>query len=112
MERAAASGARLDLNDADAAIVASICRKLDGVALAIELAAGRVEAYGLQETAALLEQRLTLLWLGSARRRHVSGPCRPRWTGVTGSCLSWNAWCFADSPCSSAISRSRRRGPS
>ena len=64
LERAEASGTRLDLNDADAAIVASICRKLDGVPLAIELAAGRVEAYGLQETAALLEQRLTLPWLG------------------------------------------------
>ena len=64
LERAAASDARLDLNDADAAIVASICRKLDGVALAIELAAGRVEAYGLQQTAALLDQRLTRLWPG------------------------------------------------
>ena len=64
VERAAASGARLDFSDADAAIVASICRKLDGVALAIELAARRVEAYGLQQTAALLDQRLTLLWLG------------------------------------------------
>jgi len=64
VERAAASGARLDLNDADAAIVVSICQKLDGVALAIELAARRVESYGLQQTAALLDQRLTLLWLG------------------------------------------------
>jgi predicted ATPase/DNA-binding winged helix-turn-helix (wHTH) protein len=64
VERAAASGARWELSDTDAAIVASICRKLDGVALAIELAAGRVEAYGLRQTAALLEQRLTLLWPG------------------------------------------------
>jgi predicted ATPase/DNA-binding winged helix-turn-helix (wHTH) protein len=64
VERALASGARLDLSDAEAAIVVSICRKLDGVALAIELAARRVEAYGLQQTAALLDQRLTLLWLG------------------------------------------------
>ena len=64
VERAVASGARLDVSDAEAAIVASICRKLDGVALAIELAARRVEAYGLQQTAALLDQRLTLLWLG------------------------------------------------
>jgi predicted ATPase len=63
-ERAAAGGARLGLGDAEAAIVASICRKLDGVALAIELAAGRVEAYGLQQTADLLDQRLTLLWPG------------------------------------------------
>src|SRR5262245_48994595 len=65
LERAVASGARLDLNDADAAIVVGICRRLDGVALAIELAARRVESYGLQQTAALLDQRLTLLWVGS-----------------------------------------------
>ncbi|MER9119520.1 helix-turn-helix transcriptional regulator [Mesorhizobium sp. M0954] len=65
VERAVASGARLDVSDAEALIVASICRKLDGVALAIELAARRVESYGLQQTAALLDQRLTLLWLGS-----------------------------------------------
>ena len=64
VERAMASGIRLDFNDADATIVVSICRKLDGVALAIELAARRVESYGLQQTAALLDQRLTLLWLG------------------------------------------------
>ena len=65
VERAAASGARLEFNDAEAAIVVGICRRLDGVALAIELAARRVGAYGLQQTAALLDQRLTLLWLGS-----------------------------------------------
>ena len=65
VERAVASGARLDISDAEAPIVASICRKLDGVALAIELAARRVESYGLQQTAALLDQRLTLLWPGS-----------------------------------------------
>jgi predicted ATPase len=64
IERAAASGARLDFSDAEAAIVVGICRKLDGVALAIELAARRVEAYGLHQTAALLDQRLTLLWVG------------------------------------------------
>ncbi|HLG81898.1 MAG TPA: winged helix-turn-helix domain-containing protein [Bradyrhizobium sp.] len=65
VERAMASGAQLALDDADAAIVASICRKLDGVALAIELAARRVEVYGLSQTAALLDQRLAQLWTGS-----------------------------------------------
>src|SRR5216684_1946331 len=64
VERAVASGAHLDFSDAEAAIVVSICRKLDGVALAIELAARRVEAYGLHQTAALLDHRLTLLWVG------------------------------------------------
>ena len=55
----------MDLSDAEAPIVADICRKLDGVALAIELAARRVESYGLQQTAELLDQRLTRLWQGS-----------------------------------------------
>src|SRR6202035_2465862 len=64
VERAMASGAHLDLSDAEAAIVVGICRKLDGVALAIELAARRVEVHGLQQTAALLDQRLAQLWVG------------------------------------------------
>jgi predicted ATPase/DNA-binding winged helix-turn-helix (wHTH) protein len=64
VERAVASGARLEFNDAEAAIAVGICRKLNGVALAIELAAGRVEAYGLQQTAILLDQSLTRLWQG------------------------------------------------
>jgi predicted ATPase len=64
VERATAGGARLDLGNEDARIVAGICRKLDGMALAIELAAGRVETYGLQQTAALLDERFTLLWPG------------------------------------------------
>lgn len=64
IERAMAGGARLEVTSAEAAIVCDICRKLDGVALAIELAARRVGAYGLEQTAALLDQRLTHLWHG------------------------------------------------
>jgi predicted ATPase/DNA-binding winged helix-turn-helix (wHTH) protein len=82
VERAAAGGAHLDLGDADAAIVGRICRKLDGVALAIELAARRVEAYGLQQTAALLDQRLSLLLLGPR-----TGPPRQKTLHAT---LEWS----------------------
>ncbi|MGX5828186.1 ATP-binding protein [Mesorhizobium sp. 43Arga] len=64
IERAAASGARFDLGDAEVAAVVRICRKLDGVALAIELAARRVEAYGLHHTENLLDQHLSLGLLG------------------------------------------------
>ncbi|WP_314953177.1 ATP-binding protein [Bradyrhizobium cosmicum] len=64
LERAAAGGAQIALDDGNAAIVAGICRKLDGMALAIELAASRVEAFGLEQTAALLDARLSLLWQG------------------------------------------------
>jgi predicted ATPase len=63
IERAAATGAA-HLSDSDSAIVASICRKLDGIPLAIELTAGRVAAYGLRQTAELLDRRLGLLWEG------------------------------------------------
>jgi predicted ATPase len=64
IERAIAGGAQIALDDSNAAIAAGICRKLDGMALAIELAAGRVEAYGLKQTATLLDERLNLLWQG------------------------------------------------
>jgi predicted ATPase len=88
VERAVASGARLDLNDADAAIVAGICRRLDGVALAIELAARRVESYGLQQTAALLDQRLTLLWVGPR-----TAPARQKTLHAT---LDWSYGLLSD----------------
>lgn len=64
IERAAASGAGLDLDDADAAIVTGICRNLGGVPLAIELAARRVEAFGLRQIATHLDQSLALSWAG------------------------------------------------
>ena len=72
MERATASGYQSALSDADAPIVAQICRRLDGVALAIELAGSRVGAYGIRGTADLLDNRFRLLWQGrrSALPRH------------------------------------------
>jgi predicted ATPase/DNA-binding winged helix-turn-helix (wHTH) protein len=72
MERAAASGDRSELSDADAPIVAGICRRLDGIALAIELAASRVSSCGIRGTAELLDSRFKLLWQGrrTALPRH------------------------------------------
>jgi predicted ATPase/DNA-binding winged helix-turn-helix (wHTH) protein len=63
---------RFDLTDADAPIVAEICRRLDGIALAIELAAGRVEAFGIHGTAARLGDWMELRCLGrrTASPRH------------------------------------------
>jgi predicted ATPase/DNA-binding winged helix-turn-helix (wHTH) protein len=72
IERAAAIGYDVALNDANAAIVAEICRKLDGNPLAIELAAGRVGTHGLSALAELLDSRLRLVWQGrrTAAPRH------------------------------------------
>jgi predicted ATPase/DNA-binding winged helix-turn-helix (wHTH) protein len=72
MERAAASGYCAALSDLDAPIVARICRRLDGVALAIELAASRVGSLGIRGTAELLDDGCGLLWPGcrTALPRH------------------------------------------
>ncbi|HWZ89950.1 MAG TPA: winged helix-turn-helix domain-containing protein, partial [Polyangiaceae bacterium] len=61
MERAAASGGSSELSDADVPVVAAICKRLDGVALAIEVAAGFVGEFGLHGTAGLLDNRFRLL---------------------------------------------------
>ena len=72
MERAAASGFGSELSDAEAPIVARICRRLDGIPLAIELAASRVGFHGIRGTAELLDNRFGLLWQGrrTALPRH------------------------------------------
>jgi predicted ATPase/DNA-binding winged helix-turn-helix (wHTH) protein len=61
-----------ELTDADAPIVAEICRRLDGIALALELAASRVGVHGVQGTASLLDKQFRLLWHGrrTALPRH------------------------------------------
>jgi len=64
VERVAASGHPFLLSDADAPIVGDLCRRLDGVALALELAASRVAALGLRGTAALVDSQFRLLWQG------------------------------------------------
>jgi len=63
-ERAATSLDEFELSDADAPLVVDICRKLDGLPLAIEFAAARVEAFGVHGLVARLDERLRLLTSG------------------------------------------------
>jgi len=63
-ERASASDEGYSLGDADAPTVCEICRKLDGLPLALELAAAQVEAFGLQGLAEGLNDRFALLTKG------------------------------------------------
>lgn len=72
MERASATAGPITLSDEDAPVVAEICRQLDGIALAVELAAGRVAAFGIRGTLGLLEGQLALAWRGkrTALPRH------------------------------------------
>jgi predicted ATPase len=59
--RSRASGAHVTEDRDGAAFIAAICRRLDGIPLAIELAAARVAMFGLQEIAARLDDRFHLL---------------------------------------------------
>jgi predicted ATPase/DNA-binding winged helix-turn-helix (wHTH) protein len=61
-----------ELTDSDAPTVAEICRRLDGIPLALGLAASRVGVYGVQGTASLLDKHFRLLWHGrrTALPRH------------------------------------------
>jgi predicted ATPase/DNA-binding winged helix-turn-helix (wHTH) protein len=72
IERVAANSSQFELSDSDAPIVAEICLRLDGIALAIELAAGQVNAYGIRGIATLLNDRFRLSWQGrrTALPRH------------------------------------------
>jgi len=66
VERARASQPDFELDVEDALLVGAICRRLDGIPLALELAAARVRALSLERLAAGLDDRFRLL-TGGAR---------------------------------------------
>ncbi|GLZ30268.1 hypothetical protein Lesp02_24580 [Lentzea sp. NBRC 105346] len=74
VERARESAATFVPSDADHDLIASICARLDGVPLAIELAARLVRPLSLQEISHHLDRRLDLLNIGhrGAEARHRS----------------------------------------
>src|SRR3982075_2124567 len=63
VRRVAARTGGVVLTDEEAPFVAEMCRKLDGIPLAIELAAGQVAILGIENTVARLVSRLELLRL-------------------------------------------------
>jgi predicted ATPase/DNA-binding winged helix-turn-helix (wHTH) protein len=82
VDRVRALQRQFDLRDIDAPLAAGICRRLDGIALAIELVAGRVDVYGLGKTASLLDGHLNLSWIGrrTAMPRHQTLKATLEWS--------------------------------
>ena len=66
----------------EAGAVVEICRRLDGIPLAIELAASRMASMTASEVRDRLDHRFRLL-VGSRRGRHATTPCATRWRGPT-----------------------------
>jgi predicted ATPase/DNA-binding winged helix-turn-helix (wHTH) protein len=72
VDRAAACLGGYELIDADATVVVEICRRLDGIALAIELAAGRLDTLGIHGLTKSLADSFLVLTRGrrTALARH------------------------------------------
>jgi predicted ATPase len=81
--------AGMSLCDDDAAAVSMICRQLDGIALAIELAATRLDAYGPVELLRRLQDRFELL-----TGTDLAAPARQRTLLAT---LDWSYRLLSDS---------------
>jgi len=64
VERASAGNSQLLLDGTSLALVADMCRRLDGMALPIELAAMHAAAHGFEATAKLIGERFSLNWTG------------------------------------------------
>jgi len=82
VERATATMNEFELSDTDAPGAAGICRKLDGVPLAIEFAAARVDTFGVRGLAARLDNQMPLLGGG-----HRLAPPRHR---TISAALDWS----------------------
>ncbi|MFK4873985.1 ATP-binding protein [Novosphingobium sp. ZW T3_23] len=63
-DRACAADSTLEIDQEAARMMAVICRRLDGMALALELAAVRVASHGLPAATRQLEARFSLAWAG------------------------------------------------
>jgi predicted ATPase/DNA-binding CsgD family transcriptional regulator len=72
VERVRASAPRFRLTDANAVAAAAVCRQLDGIPLALELAAARMKALSVEQLAERLNHRFQILNRGSrtASSRH------------------------------------------
>ena len=71
-ERAMAAAEGFIFDDANVAAVLEICRRLDGLPLALELAAARIDVFGVRELADHLDDRFRVLTSGrrTALPRH------------------------------------------
>jgi predicted ATPase/DNA-binding winged helix-turn-helix (wHTH) protein len=81
-ERVNARGGNCLLSNDEAPMIAEICRKLDGIPLAIELVAGRAANFGVRSTVARLGSRLDLLKFGrrTANPRHQTLKANLDWS--------------------------------
>ncbi len=125
LARARVSRPDIEATPTNAILAATICRRLDGIPLAIELAAAALRVLAPHQLIDQLEDRLSddrrpgprapARRRGghrAGRRRPGSAACAPRWTGASASCPRRSCGCTAGSRSSPDRSGSRRRSRS
>jgi non-specific serine/threonine protein kinase len=80
VERARAANPRFSLSASEASAVAQICRSLDGIPLALELAAARVKLLSPVEIREMLQDRFRLLVGGAPSSRHATLAATFEWS--------------------------------
>ena len=112
-DRARRADARFALDEQAGSAVARLVARLDGMPLAIELAAARVEALGMAQLLDRIDDRFALLVAGDRLAATGNGRWPPRWSGVTSCSMSTSGRCSARCRCSRPGSRWRepRRSP-
>lgn len=100
LERVRTAAPHLEVDDAQAPAIARIARDLDGLPLALELAAARARVMSLEEIAERLTDRFTLLAGGrrSAPRRHQALTATLGWSWDLLDDADRRAWAAAAVP--------------
>jgi predicted ATPase len=75
VERARSQQASFELRVSNSRLAASLCRRLDGIPLALELAAARMRSLTLADIESRLGDRFRMLTGGATRSSPASGPC-------------------------------------
>ena len=81
--RAQGVDSTFELTPAQTPAVIEICRRLDGIPLAIELAAARIPLLGVEGLRSRLDERFNVLTAGARVVLRGIRRCARRWNGVT-----------------------------
>ena len=112
VERARATRPDFELTEENATTVAQICRRVDGLPLAIELAASLVKLLSPEAILRRLDTRFELLTGERATSRRGTGRFETLSTGATSSSNRMSNGCLCGSGYSWAAAHSNRSQPS
>jgi predicted ATPase len=109
-DRARRADAHFVLDGETGPLVGRLVSRLDGMPLAIELAAARVEALGVAQLLDRIDDRFTLLTAGTGWRPAGSSRWRPPWSGATSCSMSTSGGVPPDLGVPGAVHPGGRRG--